>query len=202
MARAKSTKRKGATRGTDGPSIAANSYGGSIVLPAMAKQIDSSVRILGDTGSITSTAGGVINTVFASDPTAMVQWANVIGNYDAYRVLGVEVVLIPFNKGNQTLAVAYALSQGAMIVASDLNSIVAITSQQSGVEFASAKFYHGSEVIRYSVKASNREHMEWVDTNVAPTFQYSIKTRGDGYFASSTHYQYYVRRLIQFRSTL
>lgn len=185
-----------------GPPISADSYTGPVMTTPLAKEIDTFVRVLTDMVTTSVTAGGIFNTVYQSDPTTMTQWANMIGNVDEYRVLAIEAHFVPVNRYNQTLSVGYAAGVSPIITVIDNNSVVALSSLQVGAEFASSKLHSGSDPWTVVAKASNRNHMLWVDTNNSPTYVYSIKTYSTGNFASINLGQTMIRRIIQFRGTV
>lgn len=202
MGKKKKAKSKKSSLMREGPGDAADDYRGPIEEISAQKQIDTSVRLLSDFGNTTATAGGVFNTVFASDPTSMNQWSSISGQYDEYRVLAIELHYIPMNRYNQTLSVAYATAVGPFCTTLDLNSTVAITGLQAAVEFASMKIQSASDPLSRSLKAQGKELMVWSDTNGVPTRQMAIKTRVEGLTPSVQFGNYVVRRLIQFRGTI
>lgn len=196
------SSQKSQARNALGPSDDANSYTGSIMPIERVRGTDEFVRLLVDYGTVSATAGGVYNTVHSSLPTSMTQWANMIGNVDQYRVLAMEFVYVPINQLNQTLSVAYGAGVGPFMTCLDYNSVTAIASAQSAVEFSSCIMHAASEKITRSIRATGKELMAWVDTNNSPTTLMSIKTYSDTNFASIRMGSYLIRRLIQFRSTV
>jgi hypothetical protein len=186
----------------EGPSIAANSYSGPIVGSVGKRGIDTITRVLTVRSGATASAGGIFNAAYSSDPTGLPQWVSAKADYDAYRVLGIKLIWCPYNRYNQTIAIAGATTCAPIYSAIDYNSAVAITSLQNACEFVSMELHSVSDYWVRQAKATNRDLMDWVDTNVAPTTVYSIKTRSDGNLANLVLAEVVVQYLIQFRSTL
>lgn len=203
MVKTKNSRNRRPRRNNEaGPPNSAESYNGPVILAPMVKQIDTFDRVLTDSVNVAATAGGVYNTVFQTDPTSMTQWANMVGNVDEYRVLGMRVHFVPVNKRNQTLAVAYGAGVAPVVTVIDNNSVVALSSLQVGCEFGSHKLHSFADSWTVEAKATSKNHMLWVDTNNSPTYVFSIKTYSTGNFASISLGVAFVTRLIQFRGTV
>jgi hypothetical protein len=212
-AKKKSSARRGANAGTaaysdargrhaSGPGDDANEFTGPIVPIERMRGTDTFVRLLSDTSAVTVNGSGVTSTSHSSDPTGMTQWANMIGNVDAYRVLALDLEFLPVNIYNNTLSIANASALGTYFEVVDMNSAVALTSGTVACEFASMKAHCGGTPWRRVARAAGRELMTWNDTNTSPTYLFAIKTYSSGNTASITLGQYVIRRLIQFRSTV
>lgn len=194
------TEKRG--KDAEGPSDNATTFGGAIMPIERVRGTDTFVRLLVDSVTVSATAGGIYSTVFSSDPTTMTQWANMSGNVDQYRVLAMEWLYVPVNRNNQTLSVGYGAGVGPFYTVLDYNSVVALTSAQVAVEFASCELTTAAEKIHRVIRATGLDLMAWVDTNNVPTRLMGIKTYSLDNFASIKMGYSLIRRLIQFRSTV
>jgi len=184
-----------------GPNDTVGAYNGPLLVPRAIRQIDETCRNLCAAAAATSTGGGVYDGVYSSDPTSLTDWASISGEYDEYRVLAIEVKFLPYNRYNQTVAVAYALSNGVGFVVLDMNNTTALTSVQNASQYASAKFISSSDPWQHEVKAATRNLMTWQPTSSQPTYFMAIKHYITGINVSTAFGVIWVRYLIQFRGT-
>ncbi len=181
------------------PSATALQYRGPSRLPQSAPQNDVFTTQINNTGAVASSAGGVINTVFdsylqASTPS---DWTNLLALYTEFRILSMDIELIPWNKFNQpttnVLAPVYSVV--------DRSSGSSLASAAATVGYDSVKSHEPSSMIRRTVKMNSAEEAQWTQCGASPatTARMFIKLYSAGNSNSLTLYDFLSRVVVQFR---
>jgi len=178
-----------------GPGV--QNYHGPII-PKAAKQENELYSVpLRFTGLIASTAGGVIDTYYSSDPSsyALAEWTSMSALYGEYRVLGMVVEFAPFNRYSKTSTVCTPL-----MVLSDRDSPTAsLGSYQNAMSHESCRILTLEDPWKHSIKMSNAEESQFISTT-GSTPLYSIKFYADGLSVSTNYGRMFVVLLVQFRA--
>ncbi len=198
--KSKSQKRQnGKSKAVVYVSPSALQYTGPARLPKEAQQNDCVVVQINNTGQVASSASGVINTVFdgylqASTPA---DWANYISLYTEYRVLSMEVELIPWNKYNQPTTNVLA----PLYTVSDRASGSTLASAASAVSYGSCQAHEPSTRLMRTIKMAGSGEADWIAVGASPPTddRLYIKLYGAGNSNSLTLYDFFAKCLVQFR---
>lgn len=145
------------------------------------------------TTSATSSAGGVLNTVFSTNPSSTTQWSNLQAVFDEYRVLALEVEYVPlFSTLPSTLA------GGTFIMVVDHDSAGSITVAGTAMGYESAKYGPIDRRLKHTFRMSGTLESNFINTS-SPTGVQSVKTFATGLTASTKYGDFYARFLIQWR---
>jgi hypothetical protein len=143
--------------------------------------------------TVTTTAGGVINTVYGNAPSSCVDWSNFANCYDEYRVLGFKVHYAPHNIYSKT-------SQNCqnIITAVDNDSGGAIASYNAMTAYESAALRSVEKPFNITAKMSGVTQSTFI-TTAAPVANQWIKFYGDTFANSSIYGAVLIEFLVQFR---
>ncbi len=148
------------------------------------------------TGVLPSSAGGVIDVGYTSDPSsyALTDWTNLVALYGEYRTLGLEVKFFPQNRYSKTTTTCTPL-----VVLVDREAPTAtLGSYQVAASHESAKILSLEDPWAVSAKMQNAEESQFLATS-GPTPLYAVKMYADGLTVSTTYGRCFVYLLIQFR---
>jgi hypothetical protein len=89
------------------PSADIQTYNGPVLPRAMKEESELYTAPLGFAGTISSTAGGVIDAYYSSDPASfgLAEWTSLAAVYGEYRVLALEVKYWPINRYSKTTTI-------------------------------------------------------------------------------------------------
>lgn len=195
MGKKKHAKKKGKSE-LPNPSANTQSYKGPIISKAMREAEDLVPIPLIFTGAISSTAGGVIDAYYSSDPNSygLSEWTNLVALYGEYRLLGMEVKFYPRDRYSKTSTVCMPL---VVLVDRDAPTF-ALGSYQVAASHASARIVSLEDPWVEVAKMQNAEESQFIATNATHAF-YSVKFYADGLSVSANYGRAFVYLLIQFR---
>lgn len=178
---------------TPGPTLQV--YRGPIRTSVDRLQTDMIVTLIKESGTIASTAGGVIASVLpCTNPPSTSKWNSLVARYDEYRVLGAELIIVPINKYLTTKTDV----SGVGVV--DLDDVTALTSIGNGV-------YYESSVVGYCVKEwkliyrmSGVRLSTYIPT-ASPLSLAGFKMYFAGLTASTNYFNYYLTMRVELRGS-
>ncbi len=181
------------------PAIGALTYRGPTSLPKTLEANETEVAELLYIGSVATTAGGVINTVFDaySQLTSSPDWSSYANLWQEYRILSMKVHAEPWNKYNQPTT--SALAPVYSVVARDTATALSSLSDCAG--YASVEIHAPSTPFDKEIKMAGAGEAQFVLTTASPATsdRLYIKLYSSGNVASTTVYDYLDRILVQFR---
>jgi len=172
-------------------------YKGPIVPRNMKEEAELYTVPLRFTGQIASTAGGIIDSFYSSDPSsyALAEWTSMVALYGEYRVLGMEVEFAPYNRYSKT-----TVNCTPLLVLTDREAPVAATgSYQNAMSHESCVIRTLEDPWKHSVRMMNAEESQFISCT-GPQALYSVKFYADGLSVSTTYGRSFVVLLIQFRA--
>jgi hypothetical protein len=185
---------------TVGPPSTALSYNGPLDNGRLREALDTHCFVLGFSGSITSSAGSVINTVI--DPVAQAtssgNWTNLTGLFQEYRLLGIEVKFLPINP------LAVATTQVPIFSVIDRQNNTALSTALAATSYASCKEHVLYKTFKRSARMADVGEAQWIDVTLTPasTNRFYIKLLGLSLAASTNYFQYITTLLVQFRGSV
>jgi len=203
----KNNKKKSAAKNKDGNgqiivSQQALSYVGPprVRIPRNKIPDDSVVVQLVVINSVASSGAGVINTVFdnVNQAQAATDWSNFAGLYSEFRVLSMDLELIPWNRYNlPTTTVAAPL-----YAVEDRVSATAIGSLATVAGYDQFRAFLPSSYARMTMRMSGTAEAAFVTVLSVPASQdkFYVKLFSSGNTASTTYYDYVDRLMVQFRN--
>jgi len=172
-------------------------YKGPIVPRNMKEEAELYTVPLRFTGVINSTAGGIIDSFYSSDPSsyALAEWTSMVALYGEYRVLGMEVEFAPYNRYSKT-----TVNCTPLLVLTDREAPVAATgSYQAAMSHESCVIRTLEDPWKHSVRMMNAEESQFLECT-GPTPLFSVKFYADGLSVSTAYGRSFVVLLIQFRA--
>lgn len=172
-------------------------YKGPIILKAMKQEEELYTVPLIFTGLLTSSAGGVLDAYYSSDPTsyALTEWTALAGLYGEYRTLGLEVRFYPHNRYSKTTTTCTPL-----VVLVDRESPSALSgSYQTAAAHESSEIKSLEDPWKRSAKMQNTEESAFKSTASASVL-FSVKFYADGLTVSTVYGRVFVNLLLQFRA--
>ncbi len=186
-------------KGKSNPSTAVVRYTGPTRLSAATQSNDVIVTEINNAGQLITTAGGTISTVFDaySQASTGVDWASFINLYQEYRILSMEIELIPYNTYNFPTT----STLGPMYTVTDRGTNAALTSLATTVAYDSMKVQLPSKRIIRQIKMDGLDEAGWIANSASPATgsRLFIKTWSSGNVASTTLYDFIARVIVQFR---
>jgi hypothetical protein len=154
------------------------------------------------TGSIATSAIGVIPQVLGMNPAGTTEWSSLSALYDEFRVLAIRLYLIPVQQGTVTNL------NGSVVIVYDNDDSTALTTIGGALEYdnavvASAIWYQ-TTVKAQSVEwarptSGGNTAVPWVDVAAPSGSNGSIKFYSSALTASTTYYSYNLEYFIEFR---
>lgn len=192
----KKSKKGGKHKELPNPRADAQSYGGPIISRnmKMAEEVITVPMIF--TGVISSSAGGVIDAGYTSDPNSysLTDWTNMVALWGEYRTLGLEVKFFPNNRYSKLSVNCTPL---VLLVDRDAPNST-LGSYQLAASHESARIVGLEDPWAESVKMQNAEESQFIATNGTQAL-YSVKFYADGLTVSTAYGRAFVYLLIQFR---
>ncbi len=175
------------------------SYNGPTRMPKAMLDNDVFTEEINNAGTITSAVGGLVNTVFdwyaqASTPSA---WTNLAALYSEFRILSMELELVPWNTYNTSTATV--LTPLYTIVDRTGNS--AVGSTIAAVSDTSCQIHLPSKRVRRIIKMNSIGEAQFTATSSPPATadRGYIKLYATGGTASINLYDFVTRIMVQFR---
>ncbi len=182
-----------------GPALNQLVYNGPARLPRSAQQDDLTLIQINNTGSVATSAGGVISTVFdayaqMSTPT---DWTSIANLYTEYRILSMEIEFIPWNTYNQPTTSALA----PLYSITERSNNVALGSAAGAVGYDSVQVVEPSTRFSRVIKMASTEEAQFIPVGSSPATasRLYIKLYSSGNVASTTLYDFVTRIVIQVR---
>lgn len=177
------------------PSPNIQTYHGPIVSKAEKEEVDSITLPLNFTGVITSSAGGVIDASYSTDPSsyALADWTNIAGTWHEYRVLGMRMEFFPNNRYSKTSTVCTP-----MIVVIDRASAGLLGSYQAAMDHSSAKKVSLEDPWVKEYRMSNVAESAFIPVG-SPVAHAWIKFYADSLSVSTQYGRAFVYLLLQVR---
>ncbi len=192
-------RRKAGTAAKTRPAATALVYRGPTRIPSSAQQNDLITTQINNQGTLATSGGGIINTVFdayaqASTPA---DWASMINLYTEFRILSMEVEFLPWNKFNQPTTSALAPIYSVV----DRTSNTVLGSIGGAVGYDSVAATEPSTRFKRVVKMNSNEEAQWVPVGSTPATasRLYIKLYTSGNVASTNLYDFVARTIVQFR---
>lgn len=197
--RSSTASRRRSNKKTANPSVTALTYNGPTRLALSAPSNDHMTTQLNNTGQVASSGTGVINTVFDAylQASSVTDWTNFTGLYQEFRILSMEVELIPWNKYNlATTTVATPLYS-----VTDRTSSSTLASAAVTVAYDSMKVSEPSTRHKRVIKMNGADEAAWTQTGATPASasRLYVKLYSAGNSNSVTYYDFVARILVQFR---
>jgi hypothetical protein len=143
--------------------------------------------------TLASTAGGVIATVFSSDPSTSADFAELAAVFGDYRCLGFEIEALPFDQYSKTVV---HCEPGVGVL--DRANSTALASLNASEGYGSSRRLSLENPWKMTLKVDNIDEASFLPTNATVAFEW-IKL----YFANltvSTNYMQILQRWrVQFR---
>lgn len=198
MARKRGKKKKspGGKGELPNPSANAQTYHGPIVSRNM-REAEELVSIpLIFTGTVSSTAGAVIDAYYSSDPASygLTDWTNLSGLYGECRTLGLRVEFYPNNRYSKTTVNCTPL----MVLVDRDTPTAALGSYQTAASHESARVLSLEDPWKEEARMQNAEESQFQSVSGTTPF-YSIKFYADSLSVSTTYGRMFVHLVIQFR---
>ncbi len=192
MVRRKTNGKKNINHRNSGLQGDSTSYTGPVMLPLSNEEAQIINVNFGYSSQITA-SGGVLNTVF---PTSLVTsasgWSSMAAEWHEYRVVAMEVHLIPeiIYTGTQLFSPVYSVCDRA--------TGAALTSYPGAADHESVEAHSSRYDLKRVIKMNGPEESVWTPTTT--TFAWGwIKIYGNGFSSSQDVYQGLYKFLVQFR---
>jgi hypothetical protein len=152
-------RRKSTVRSSRGnPNSNVLEYRGPVHSPAEIENLDRHVFIINRRDVISSSVGGVINSVIGiSDPNSYSDWSNINQVFSEYRVLGVICRFMPYNQYNKVTTTCRDL-----ISVVDHENSNTISNYTAALSFGSALIKSIENAWSRTIRASGAEEMSWI----------------------------------------
>lgn len=179
--------------GNDGRLGDSTSYSGPVILPLSNEGSQITTINMGYSSAIVASSG-TVNTVF---PTSLVTscagWTNMAAEWHEYRVLAMEVHLVP--------EIIYTGTQLYSPVVSVVDRATggALTSYTQAADHSSAKFHSSRYDLRRVIKMDGPEESVWTATTTSFSWGW-VKIWGTDFSSTQTVYRGHYIFLVQFRN--
>jgi hypothetical protein len=167
------------------------------------EQLVTRCHLLLATAALSSSVGGIINTVVSSSPNTFANWSSYSAIYDEFRVLGMQLEYFPSNRYSKVTTIC--MPGIGVVDRSDSTtlssaSILYESTRQLSLEdpWTDRSEYRGSSVPALKIHMDGAEEGQWLSTTSTAASLF-IKLYFSGLTASSQYGVYYVRALVQFR---
>lgn len=189
-------KAKKISRALAGPAKYITSYRGALLPPGAKSGASYREIVVAYQISISSTAGGVIATVAANDPSISADWANVQATAAEYRVLMTEWSYYPNNKYNRT---ATTVIPGYRII--DRSGNGALVSTANATNHDSVRFFSPDEPWKMTARMDGIDESGFTPISGASAPYAWLKLYASGESISTAYGQLLVRIRVQLKST-
>ncbi len=174
-------------------------YNGPTRLPPSRYENETEVIQMGYGGTISSSAGGVVNTVIDaySQLTSSADWASIQNVWNQFRILSMDVEFHPWNTFN--MPTTNVLAPVWSVV--DRGDSTALSSTNVASSYGSAKLTNPSATFERKVKMASIEEADFLPVSSSPATasRFYIKLYSSGNSNSITLYDYHTILLIEVR---
>ncbi len=193
-------KSKGKKKQGMNVSVTAVSYNGPSQIPrSLTEKNVSDIRQINNAGQVTSSAAGVINTVFDnySQASTPADWASLQNLWQEYRILSMEIELIPWNKYNLPTTTAAA----PLYTVLDRSNNTPLSSLAGAIDYESCLAHEPSTRAVRAIKMDSVEEAHWIAIGSSPATasRMYVKIFSSGNATSTTYYDFVSRVIVQFR---
>ncbi len=183
-----------------GPPPEVTSYGGPLTLGAPSVTADDTVVVeVHVAGSVSTSAGGVVSTVFDSyaQASASVNWTELTALYTEFRILSMHVDLRPWKKFNQPTTTDLA----PVLSLTSRNGATAIASMSEASGYDSVQIHDPSTQIQRHIEMKGPAEAQFIVVSSSPnsTARQYVKLFSSGNTATTVVYDYLSTILVQFR---
>lgn len=183
------------------PGIEAVTYKGPTRLPKTIQANDVITTQLNNQGTISTSAGGLINTVFdsMSQLAACQDYASFQNTYTEYRILSMDIEFVPWNKYNQGLGPGVNLAP--VYVVEERDTATAIPNIATAIAYLTVQIIEPSKRFRKVIKMNDIGEAQFLPsgTSVATTDRMYVKLYSIGNGVSIPVYDFIVRIMVQWR---
>jgi len=174
--------------------VDAQTYYGPVVPTAtLESNITDTVLLVFQT-TLTSTAGGVIATVFGNAPNSAANWADWNTVDGEYRTLGMEVSFMPNNRYSKTTTICRM-----MCIDDDRRSSTALASYAAAASRSSCRKVSIEDPWKHTIRMAGAEESQFQAVSAPTSFNW-IKVYADGLTISTEYGIVLVYYLVQFRN--
>lgn len=145
------------------------------------------------TVDLSSSAAGVINAVYGSDPSGSAEYASVAALWHEYRVMGMSVSYLPINRYN------YSNTATNVVALFDTATSSALTGYDEAWAHSSAVPHMLTDPFSLKFRSSGDPMMSWTPTT-SPGSSFWFKAYGNGCSLTSTYGKLYFQLLVQFKN--
>ncbi len=174
-------------------------YRGPTRLPSVNQQNDLMTTQINNSGTLTTTAGGVLATVFDSYSQLSTpgDWASLTNLYTEYRVLSMEVEFLPWNTYN--MPTTTVLPPLYSVLDRSNNTPLGSIAQAMGYDSVMGK--EASKKFRRVIKMASTDEAVWtpVGSGPATASRMYLKLYGTGFTGSTNLYDFITRIVVQLR---
>jgi hypothetical protein len=172
-------------------SIHALEYDGPIIPPGTELALTPYEIVINDTGDLGSTAGGVLLTVYSSNPSGSPNWTGSTDLFSRYRVLAWEVLYIPDNRYNRL-----TVTTRSVFVAIDRRNATAFTSNDDALELEPEMLSMDSPW-KVAIRMDTIQEATFQAVSSPTAFSW-VKMYSTGHSISTVYGMVYLRWLLQF----
>lgn len=180
--------------------INALKYSGPINTSAYKQACDVHTFVVHNSGQLTSSAGGVLNTVFtnSNQAGASADWTGLSALFKEYRILAMQIDYIPWNQYSKASTTVVT----PLYVVSDRETATALTSVADAVGSASCRIYSLDNKWSRSIRMDGVEESQWTVSGsaVASTACTYLKCYASGLSNSTIYGDFISSCVVQFRN--
>jgi hypothetical protein len=171
-------------------------YKGPLKIKSQRDEVMTEVTTMNFTGLITSTAGGVIDSNYTSDPNSygLTDWTNLVALYHEYRTLGIRVEFYPYNRYSKTTVVCTP----AIAVTDHATPTSTLGGYQTAMSHESAKKVSWEDPWVMEARMSGIEESGFIST-AGTTALFSVKYYSDGLSVSTVYGRFFVYVVLEMR---
>jgi hypothetical protein len=189
------TSKKGKSNGAHIPGEK-QFYNGPLRLPGKLDNKDLVEVEMTQDVAVTSSSGGVINTVVANNQAAFLDGTSLIALWDEWRCLSMELEYIPNVWGSAYTSTATTCIYGVV----DNDNATALTAYSSAADYASVVGFSPSQPCQMVWKMSGSEDAQFINNTATATGWFKFYATGE---AASTGYgRFLVKAIFQYRGRI
>lgn len=181
------------------PAPTAMVYSGPSRLPRAPQQNDTITTQINNQGVVASSAAGAVTTVFDSysQVSTPADWSQFANLYTEYRVLSMEIELIPWNKYNTPTTTPLT----PLYTVIDRANNTPLASYAGAMSYDSMQVHEPSTRLVRVVKMNSQEEAVWtpVGSSPATASRLYLKLYSAGNGTSLSMYDFVCRIIVQFR---
>jgi len=158
--------------------------------------------IISISGTLTTTAGGVLSGSFGMDPSGGSTWSSIALLYDQFRVIGGQLKMVPrtsLNSANISGLVRFAFDNDSTTVPTSLNELAGY----SELTEVPAVWTSGAiKVVNFKrpmIKGVVQGQQLWYNETAPSSSPGALKFYGDGLTASTAYINYVLDYLVEFQ---